>query len=75
MWCPNCTSEHTRVTFTDKGHVVERFRKCDSCGYTFATVEGVKHDPTWQTNAEYTDEEITRILKKRHTNQKDIFND
>ena len=75
MWCPNCNSEHTKVIGTEKSHVVERFRKCEDCGYSFQTIEGIKHDETWEANAKYTDEEIERILKKRHKNQKDIFND
>lgn len=75
MWCPTCTSEKTKVVGTDKSSVVERFRKCEDCGYTFATIEAVKHDPTWEKSAAYTDDEIARILKKRHKNQRDLFHD
>ncbi len=75
MWCPQCESEKTKVVGTDKSQVVERYRKCQDCGYTFPTIESVKCDPTWQQTADYTDEEVARILKKRHRNQKDMFNE
>lgn len=63
MWCPNCHSEKTRVIGTDKSYVVERFRRCDDCGYTFPTIESHRFDPNWQKNTEYSEEEIKRILK------------
>jgi len=74
MWCPNCLSEKTKVIGTDKSCVVERYRKCEDCNHTFATIEAIKHDETWVKNAQYTDDEITRILKKRHKSQGDLFN-
>lgn len=75
MWCPACTSEKTKVVGTDKSAVVERYRKCENCGHTFATIEAIKHDPTWKENAAYSDEEVARILKKSNSTQRDLFND
>ena len=75
MNCPNCEHETTRVVDTKKSQIVERFRRCNACGYSFATIESIKCDPTWQAHANYTDEEVARILKKRHRNQKDLFNE
>lgn len=64
MWCPNCQSEKTKVIGTDKSHVVERFRRCEDCGYTFPTIETHKFDAKWQENAQYSEEEAQRIIKK-----------
>lgn len=75
MWCPNCNSEKTTVVHTDKSYVVERYRKCESCNYTFATVEGIKFDPNLPAQAKYSDDEIARILKKRHSHQRDFFHE
>ena len=75
MWCPNCQSEKTRVVGTDKSYVVERFRTCDECGYSFTTLESHKFDPDWAKNAQYSEEEIQRIIKKRHPEaQGDLLN-
>jgi len=75
MWCPSCQSDKTAVICTDKSHVVERYRKCKVCHFTFPTIESVKFDPELQEHAQYSDEEVARILKKRHSHQKDLFHE
>ena len=75
MWCPRCGHEKTLVQATVTSSIVERFRKCQKCGHTFSTAEGVAYEPSWKMSAAYSDEEINRILEKRKTKQKDIFND
>lgn len=76
MWCPKCEYEHTKVAGTDKSYIVERYRKCPECGFGFMTIETIKNDPEWQELADYSDEEIALILKKRHktnSKQKELF--
>ncbi len=65
MWCPNCHREKTRVIGTDKSYVVERFRRCDDCGYSFNTLETQCFDPDWAKNAGYSQAEAARIQHKR----------
>ncbi len=75
MWCPNCNSEKTRVIGTDKTYIVERFRRCDDCGYSFPTIESHRFDPNWQANTEYSEEEIKHVLQKRHPKNRDLLDD
>lgn len=74
MWCPACKSEKTSVICTDKSHVVERYRKCQVCHFTFPTIESIKFDPKLEKHAKYTDQEVANILKKRHQ-QRDLFHE
>lgn len=55
MICPRCLSEKTTVTKTIKNvNVVERYRQCPDCKYTFLTTEAIKNDRYWEEYAEYT---------------------
>ncbi|WP_216656295.1 MULTISPECIES: NrdR family transcriptional regulator [unclassified Campylobacter] len=44
IFCPYCGYEKTRVSATVKGLETTRFRKCDSCGRTWTTIEIVKQN-------------------------------
>lgn len=59
MWCPRCANEKTKVIGTDKSTMNERFRKCPACGYSFQTVEVIKHDdyPKFFLKHLFSDEE------------------
>ncbi|TDO97443.1 hypothetical protein [Marinomonas balearica] len=65
MWCPNCESEKTRVVGTNKSYVVERYRKCSDCGYTFSTLESHRFDPKWSKNSEFSQQEADRMSQRR----------
>jgi transcriptional regulator NrdR family protein len=51
MECPACRSGSNRVTFSKKnGAVVERIRKCSSCGKSFHSREHLVKSEAHSTN-------------------------
>ena len=45
MNCPVCGNTKTTVIGTVTDIIVERYRNCKNCSYSFLTVETVKADP------------------------------
>ena len=39
MKCPKCGNNNTGVTYTFKGDIIRRRRRCNDCDYRFTTLE------------------------------------
>jgi transcriptional repressor NrdR len=72
MWCPICGYEKTIIVGTVTSSLVERFRKCPDCKYTFVTIEHVKNDLRWGESEIKSREEVVLLVKNKYP-QKDLF--
>lgn len=53
MKCPKCNSDNITTAKTINGLIVQRYKKCKKCNYSFVTIEAIYVDQNWITYRDY----------------------